>query len=91
MRAFELGADGVIVTGCHFGDCHYISGNEKAEKRMKMTAEILDILGMDRDRLRLEWISASEGEKFAKTMDEFTEKVRSLGPNLLRMGGGGAE
>ena len=88
IRAFELGADGVIVTGCHIGDCHYISGNEKAETRMNMTSELLDILGLGKERLRLEWISASEGEKFARTMNEFTEKIQSLGPNSLKKDGG---
>ena len=87
VKALELGADGVIVTGCHIGDCHYISGNEKAEKRIEMTADLLEILGIGRDRLRLEWISASEGEKFAGTMNEFTEKIRLLGPNPLHKDG----
>ena len=87
VKALELGADGLIVTGCHIGDCHYISGNEKAEKRISMTADLLDILGIGRDRLCLEWISASEGEKFARTMNEFTEKIRALGPNPLHRDG----
>lgn len=90
LRALELGADGVLICGCHIGDCHYIAGNEQAEKRMKMTAELLDILGIGHDRMRLEWISASEGQKFADTMREFTEKIKSLGPNQLGKGGGGA-
>jgi len=89
LRALELGADGVLVCGCHIGDCHYIAGNEQAEKRMKMTAELLDILGIGHDRMRLEWISASEGEKFANTMTQFTEQIRKLGPNPLAQGGGG--
>jgi len=83
FKALELGADGVLVAGCHIGDCHYISGNEEAEKRMAMTAEVLDKLGLGRDRMRLEWISASEGQKFASTMKEFTEQIRKLGPNPL--------
>lgn len=87
VKALQLGADGLIVTGCHIGDCHYISGNEKAEKRIEMTADLLDLLGIGRERLRLEWISASEGEKFANTMNEFTETIRTLGPNPLRRGG----
>lgn len=86
-EAFSLGADGVLVSGCHIGDCHYIAGNEQAEKRMKMTSELLDILGIGHDRMRLEWISASEGEKFANTMTEFTEQIRKLGPNPLAKGG----
>ena len=83
LKALELGADGVLVAGCHIGDCHYISGNEEAEKRMKMTMEVLDKLGIGRDRMRLEWISASEGQKFAQTMKDFTEQIRALGPNPL--------
>ncbi len=82
-RALELGADGVLVAGCHIGDCHYISGNVEAEKRMKMTAEVLDKLGIGKNRMRLEWISASEGQKFAATMKDFTEQIRGLGPNPL--------
>jgi len=89
LKALEMGADGVLVTGCHIGDCHYISGNEKAEMRIGMTSELLDILGIGRDRLRLEWISASEGEKFSETMREFTEQIRALGPNPLGKGGDG--
>jgi F420-non-reducing hydrogenase iron-sulfur subunit len=89
LRALELGADGVLVCGCHIGDCHYIAGNEQAEKRMKMTAELLDILGIGQDRMRLEWISASEGEKFANVMTQFTEQIRKLGPNPLVQGGEG--
>ncbi len=91
LRALELGADGVLVAGCHIGDCHYISGNEEAEKRMAVTAEILDKLGIGKDRMRLEWISASEGQKFASTMKEFTEQIRALGPNPLPKAEGGQE
>ncbi|MDH5362492.1 MAG: hydrogenase iron-sulfur subunit, partial [Aigarchaeota archaeon] len=65
LEALELGADGVLVSGCHPGDCHYISGNEKADKKMGMTGKLLSMLGVGSDRLRLEWISASEGERFA--------------------------
>jgi F420-non-reducing hydrogenase iron-sulfur subunit len=87
LRALELGADGVLICGCHIGDCHYIAGNEQAEKRMKMTADLLDILGIGHERMQLEWISASEGEKFANTMTQFTERIRKLGPNQLAQGG----
>ncbi len=83
LRALELGADGVLVAGCHIGDCHYISGNVEAEKRMKATQEMLDVVGIGRDRMRLEWISASEGQKFASTMKEFTDSIRELGPNPM--------
>ncbi len=84
LRAFELGADGVLVAGCHIGDCHYVSGNEKAEGKIAMTAELLDVLGIDKRRLRLEWISASEGRKFADTMKDFVDKLRELGPSPLK-------
>ena len=87
LRAFELGADGVLVAGCHIGDCHYISGNEKAEKNVARTRELISLLGIDPNRLRLEWISASEGAKFSETMREFTEALRSLGPSKLKGGG----
>ncbi len=86
LRAFELGADGVLVAGCHLGECHYISGNERAKQRIVKTQELLDVLGVDSRRLRLEWISASEGIKFAKTMDEFTKLLIELGPSPLKEG-----
>jgi F420-non-reducing hydrogenase iron-sulfur subunit len=86
LRAFELGADGVLVAGCHIGECHYISGNERAKQRIAKTQELLDVLGVDSRRLRLEWISASEGIKFAKTMDEFTKLLIELGPSPLKEG-----
>ncbi len=86
LRALELGADGVLVTGCHPGDCHYISGNLKAEKRFKMLTKLLDVLGIDTRRARLEWISASEGPKFANTITEFVEQIKELGPNTFKGG-----
>jgi Fe-S oxidoreductase/coenzyme F420-reducing hydrogenase delta subunit len=84
LDAIENGVDGVLVAGCHIGDCHYVSGNKKAEKRAKMMTELLDILGVGSDRFRLEWISASEASKFAQTMNEFTEHITQLGPNPLK-------
>jgi F420-non-reducing hydrogenase iron-sulfur subunit len=84
LRAFELGADGVLVTGCHIGDCHYISGNEKAQKKVEATKELIDQLGLDGRRLHLEWISASEGSKFAATMKDFAEDLKALGPSPLK-------
>jgi len=86
LRAFELGADGVLVAGCHLGECHYISGNERAKLQVAKTQELLDVLGVDSRRLHLEWISASEGIKFAKTMDEFTKQLIELGPSPLKEG-----
>ena len=84
LRTLELGADGVLVAGCHPGDCHYISGNLKAEKRFQMVAKLLDVLGIDPRRARLEWISASEGPKFAHTITEFVEQIKELGPNKIK-------
>ncbi len=80
MKAFLKGADGVIVAGCHPGDCHYLEGNLSAEVRIKNTKEAFDILGWETDRLRLEWISASEGKRFAQIMTEFTDQIKELGP-----------
>jgi len=80
LRALELGADGVLVAGCHIGDCHYISGNVEAEKRMALVAEVLEKLGIGKNRMRLEWISASEGEKVKLVINDMVDKVRALGP-----------
>ena len=83
LRAFQLGADGVLVAGCHPGDCHYQEGNFKALRRVLMLKRILREFGIDERRLRLEWISAAEGEKFATATTEFTGQVRALGPLRL--------
>lgn len=83
LHALELGADGVIVTGCHLGDCHYIAGNEQAKKRVEMTTELLETMGIDPRRLRLEWISASEGARFANVMTDFVEEIKELGHSPL--------
>ena len=83
LRAFQLGAEGVLIAGCHPGDCHYQEGNFKALRRVLLLKRILREFGVDERRLRLEWISASEGEKFAQVANEFTEEVRALGPLAL--------
>jgi F420-non-reducing hydrogenase iron-sulfur subunit len=80
LQAFAKGADGVLIAGCHPGDCHYKEGNYKAMRRYRMLLKLLDEFGIDRDRVRLEWISASEGDLFAATVKDLTEKVRQLGP-----------
>jgi F420-non-reducing hydrogenase iron-sulfur subunit len=80
LKAFELGADGVLIGGCHPGDCHYTEGNYKTMRRVAMLKPVLKAFGIDERRLRLEWISASEGEKYARVTKEFTEVIRSLGP-----------
>ena len=80
LRAFELGADGILIAGCHPGDCHYQEGNYKALRRTIFLKPLLKGMGIDERRLRLEWIAASEGQKFAEVATEFTEQVRELGP-----------
>ena len=85
LRAFQQGADGVLIAGCHPGDCHYQEGNFKALRRVRLLKRVLREFGIDERRLRLEWISASEGEKFANVTTEFTEQVRALGPLRLEV------
>ncbi|OGS56252.1 MAG: hypothetical protein A3K60_07930 [Euryarchaeota archaeon RBG_19FT_COMBO_56_21] len=81
LEMFIQGADGVFVGGCHIGDCHYIKGNYYAQQRMKVVKKLLAKCGLELERLRLEWVSASEGERFAKLMTEFTAQVSELGPS----------
>jgi coenzyme F420-reducing hydrogenase delta subunit len=84
LQAFLLGADGVIVGGCHPGDCHYLSGNLKAEERVKKVKKWLKEAGLEPERLRLEWVSAGEGKKLAEVITDFTEQLEKLGPSPLR-------
>lgn len=81
--AFKHGADGVIITGCHPGECHYVSGNLNAERRVEKVKRAMEYLGIEPGRLRLEWMSAAEGERFASVMRDFTAEIRALGP-LMR-------
>jgi F420-non-reducing hydrogenase iron-sulfur subunit len=81
LKALKSGADGVLITGCHIGDCHYISGNQYTNERFKkLILVIIKQLGIDESRVRLEWISASEGKRFADLIKEFTNQIRELGP-----------
>ncbi len=80
LEAFLNQADGVLVLGCHLGECHYISGNYQAERKIKMTRKLLQKIGINPNRLHLDWISAAEGERFAKLAEWFTSQVRKLGP-----------
>jgi F420-non-reducing hydrogenase iron-sulfur subunit len=84
LWAFKNGADGVFLGGCHPGDCHYQEGNYKTLRRITLMQDMLHQLGIEDGRLRLEWISAAEGKKFADTMDEFAEQIRTLGPLELQ-------
>ena len=81
LKAFQKGADGVIICGCHPGDCHYTSGNYYARRRMTLLFSMLDYLGIEKERTRVEWVSAAEGVKFADTMNSFVETVTRLGRN----------
>lgn len=81
MKALKEGADGVLITGCHIGDCHYISGNEYAKERFERLHKIvIRQLGINEKRVCLEWVSASEGKRFADLITEFTNQIRELGP-----------
>jgi len=84
LDILKAGADGVLLGGCHIGDCHYITGNYYTEKRVRLMKRLLEESGLEADRLRLEWVSASEGEKFSKVVTEFTEQIRKLGPNKVK-------
>src|SRR5512136_1321155 len=79
-KALLEGADGVLIGGCHPGDCHYQNGNYKTRKRVFLLKGLMRQLGIEEERLRLEWISAAEGAKFADTVREYTEQIRALGP-----------
>jgi len=83
LRAMLSGADAVMIGGCHPGDCHYVSGNYKARRKIAMLKSVFKSLGLEEDRIFLRWISASEGPEFAKFMREMTEDVRKLGPSKL--------
>jgi F420-non-reducing hydrogenase iron-sulfur subunit len=83
LKALSIGADGVLVLGCHPGDCHYIEGNYKTMRRIPLLKKMLKQLGIEEERVRLEWVSASEGAKFAEVTNGFTESVRKLGPSSL--------
>lgn len=87
IEALTDGADGVLVSGCHPGDCHYISGNFKAQRRFILLREVVKQLGLEPERVRLEWISAAEGDRFAKVVTEMIKEIRRLGPNPLKAGG----
>jgi len=84
FSAFEAGADGIIISGCHPGDCHYISGNLRAEEMITKLKKLFNIIGFDERRLRLQWVSASEGQLFADYITEFVDLIKSLGPNTLK-------
>jgi len=84
IDALMKGADGVLICGCHPGDCHYIEGNLKTEKRAEAIDLMLEDFGLEPERFRLEWVSASEGQKFAGVVKEMVEQLKALGPSPYR-------
>lgn len=80
MKALASGADGILIAGCHPGDCHYASGNMKTLRRFTVLQKMLTQFGIEKERVRLEWVSASEGERYARIVESMTEDIRTLGP-----------
>jgi F420-non-reducing hydrogenase iron-sulfur subunit len=85
LDAFAKGADGVLIGGCHPGDCHYQEGNYKALRRVRMLKRLLKEMGIEEDRFRLEWISAAEADRLRVAVNDMVEKVRALGPLRLQV------
>ncbi len=85
LEALKKGADGVLIAVCHPGDCHYQSGNYKANRRIKLLKKMVEELGIEPERIRFEYVSASEGKKYADLITEMTEEIRKLGPNPLML------
>jgi F420-non-reducing hydrogenase iron-sulfur subunit len=85
LEALRKGADGVLVAGCHPGDCHYQSGNYKTNRKIKLLKKFLSDMGIENERVRFEYISASEGQKFAQVVTDFVDVLKKLGPNPLKV------
>jgi len=85
LKALSEGADGVLICGCHPGDCHYVEGNYKAMRRYALLKKMLQAYGIEEDRVRLEWVSASEGVRFGDLVKDMTEKIRKIGPNRIKV------
>ena len=83
LKALRMGIDGVLVSGCHPGDCHYQTGNYYARRRIAITKKFLEYIGIDPRRVQASWISASEGRKFARVVTEVTKEIKEAGPNRL--------
>jgi F420-non-reducing hydrogenase iron-sulfur subunit len=83
LKALRLGFDGVLVSGCHPGDCHYQTGNYYARRRMALTKKFLEYMGVEPQRIQASWVSASEGEKFAQVVTQVTREMKEIGPNRL--------
>jgi len=87
LEAFQKGADGVFIGGCHPGDCHYMAGNYKTMRKVVLMKRLLSQLGISPQRLKLEWVSAAEGQRFAQVVTDFIAEVKELGPNLVNQEG----
>jgi F420-non-reducing hydrogenase iron-sulfur subunit len=83
LKAFQEGADGVLIAGCHIGECHYSKGNYITAKRVAVMKELIQFVGLSPQRLRLEWIATSEGNKFANVVNDFTRQITQMGPSPL--------
>jgi F420-non-reducing hydrogenase iron-sulfur subunit len=81
LKALQNGADGVLISGCHPGDCHYLTGNYVARRRFAVLNDLLEFAGLDPGRVSFSWVSAAEGERFAEVVREVTDRIRELGPN----------
>jgi len=86
LEALRKGADGVLIAGCHPGDCHYQSGNYKTNRRIKLLQNLLSDMGVESDRVRFEYVSASEGQKFAHVVTDFVDQLKKMGPSPLKEG-----
>ena len=84
LLALANGADGVLICGCHPGDCHYSEGNYKTMRRFPLLKELLKTCGVENERVRLEWVSASEGQRFADVVSDMTDRIRALGPSRIK-------
>ncbi len=85
LRALSKGADGVLVIGCHLGECHYLEGNYMASKRVAILKELISFVGIDPDRLRVDWLSSAESPTFVRVATEFSQQIKNIGPSPLRM------
>lgn len=83
IKTLLMGADGVLIAGCHPGDCHYKTGNLFTRRRYMMLKTLLETIGIDPERLRLDWVSASEANKFASVVDDFVKTIKEIGPNTI--------
>ena len=84
LTTFLWGADGILIAGCHPGDCHYEKGNYYARRRFALLKKVVETLKIDPERLQLSWVSASEGKRYAEVVNQFTEKIRKMGPNPIQ-------